>query len=129
MNNTKNPEIKVAIIEDNVEWQKRAKKFLERAGITVVVIVGNIIEATDDIIPKLEKLGVSYVLLDGNLIEGRNNGAHGIKMAALIRKYAASVKIVGFSASPYQSYADIQMGKDGIHNVGKIIINHYQKNN
>jgi len=101
---------KVVIIEDSKSWQEMTRRLLEDMGVSVVAIVDNMLQATEEIIPQLEALGVQFVLLDGNLDPNESSGAEGRALAAQIREQAPSVKIVGFSGNT-QDYIDIPLGK------------------
>lgn len=107
---TEQDSLRVVVIEDSLKWQERCLEVLGAMGATVVAVAENMLQATQEVIPKLEALGVQFVLLDGNLHPSQSNGADGLALAAQIRKQAPSVRIIGFSSAP-QQYVDIDLGK------------------
>lgn len=101
-----NQQINVAIVEDDPKKSESLKRHLEYIGCTVIVIVRNMTEVLEELIPLFEELVIHFIFLD-NSLEKNNDGK---EIAERIRGSNANVKLVGFSSTD-QDYVDIPLGK------------------
>lgn len=103
---------KFFLIEDDYDDAKSALDELTNAGHELVRHAENFQDAID-FIPSLEKSGITVVILDGNLNSYQEDCADGRAIARIIRAKAPYVKIVAHSRSSQiiANYGDIYVGK------------------
>lgn len=111
----------VSVFEDDEEYQEMLKKYLERAGHTVVFSATSRIEA-ETAIKKFKDKGIQVAIVDGNLTEDDSSGDDGAKLTEKIREADPDIIVIGFSSLGVRG-ADVQLMKFDVEQVGKVVTN------
>lgn len=103
---------KVAIIEDDTDWQDIIKKQLTERGHIVVASAGTY-SAALQAIATFGELGIQVVTMDGNLDPNAYSGDEGLSLVQAIRRQFPDVKIVGMSGDNhiFEGKVDVNVGK------------------
>lgn len=105
---------KVAIFEDNTDWQEKFKSQLTQYGHAVVLTAATYAEALEAI-TTFDELGVQIAIVDGNLSPNTDSGSEGQNLVRVIKQQTPHVKIVGMSADNniFKGLVDANPGKYG----------------
>lgn len=112
-------ETKVFAAEDDLDFLDNIEMALKAKGHTLALTATTLEEALKAI-ETFPTAGIQIAALDGNLKKGVKSGSDGRQMVAAIRNISPSVKIIGMSGEPMEG-VDIDLGKDRIYELGKVV--------
>lgn len=102
---------RVAIFEDQEGIREILRRGLSSNGHTVTFQAESM-DAARNALEGVNENDFDIAIVDGNLDSDTISGEDGAEIASLIRRKAANVAIIGFSASAPVVGADVDVGKD-----------------